>query len=167
MITEQDILKSYAEAQRYMSNAEETLQRSGKEDNLYLDVKYVRVACGTAYLAVLIAADMWLALKGVSMPVKRDIKKKHRDINKYREDIGGLDGRMLANVNTAYNILHLYGYYDGIQDVRIVHTGFAVAREIIEKIKPTIPDADIQQYLAAYKPKRPSFLKQIYSFLFL
>jgi len=63
--------KEYAEAMRYMDNAEETLKRAGKQDNgRYKDEKYVRSACGIAYLGVLAALDAWLTLKGIEIPKK-------------------------------------------------------------------------------------------------
>jgi len=36
----------------------------------------------------------------------------------------------------TYQILHLSGYYDGIQNVDVVKVGFKNANAIIEKIKP-------------------------------
>lgn len=136
MLSDQELLQSYAEALRYMRNAEATLQKSGKENNTYLDVKYVRTACGTAYLGVLLALDAWLVLKGMPIPTKRDKTKRHRSIDMYKYDIAKLDGRMLIDLNTVYNVLHLNGYYDGIQNVRIIREGFSVAYEMIEKSNP-------------------------------
>jgi len=43
---------------------------------------------------------------------------------------------MLNTLNSAYKILHLYGYYDGIDNVNVIKEGFAEANNIIEKIKP-------------------------------
>lgn len=40
------------EAIRYFENAKEILIKSPIEDNRYTDVKYVKTACGAAYLAV-------------------------------------------------------------------------------------------------------------------
>jgi hypothetical protein len=160
MLTDQQQLQSYAEALRYMRNAEETLQKSSKEDNQYLDAKYVRAACGIAHLAVLMSMDAWLALKGIPMPAKRNVKKKHRSIDMYKQEAGRLDGKMLANLNTAYSVLHLDGYYDGVTDAIIIRRGFAVAYEMIEKIKPAIPDTEIQQYIDNYR--KPSILRKLY-----
>jgi hypothetical protein len=64
--------KEYAEAVRYMDNAEETLKRAEKQDyGYYRDEKYVRTACGTAYLGVLIALDAWLLMKGAEFTGKK------------------------------------------------------------------------------------------------
>ncbi|GHT80599.1 hypothetical protein FACS189467_3160 [Bacteroidia bacterium] len=163
---EQSKLQPYAEALRYMSNAEETLQKTKKEDNHYLDGKYVSTACGTAYKGVLKALNAWLELKGVSVPTKRDKTKRHRSIDMYRRDVR-FDGRMLSDLNTIYDVLHLAGYYDEVTYAPTIRSGFDRAYSIIEKIKPAIPDEELQTYLAEHQKKKSSFWRQLYSFLFL
>jgi len=132
-IEEQQELKAryYGEATRYMDNAREYLKNAKKEGNVYRDVKYVRTACGTAYNGVLIALDGFLALKGVEKP-----KKSRKSIEYYLENIGKIDKKMVDRLNIAYKVLHLYGYYDGIESVSVVKVGFDEACNIIEKIKP-------------------------------
>ena len=39
----------------------------------------------------------------------------------------------------AYQILHLYGYNDGLDNVKVVNEGLSLAESIIEKIKPLSP----------------------------
>ena len=136
-IQEQQELKEkyYGEAMRYMDNARESLKSAKKEDKIYRDVKYVRTACGTAYNGVLIALDGFLMLKGVKKPTKKDRKS----IEFYQSHLGQLDRKMLDNLNVAYKILHLYGYYDGIESVPVIKEGFSLADKIIEKIKPANP----------------------------
>jgi len=125
--------KEYAEAIRYMNNAKETLKRSGKrDDGLYKDEKYVRSACGIAYLGVLIALDAWLTLKGVKIPSKRN----HTNIDFYLTNISRLDMKLLAHLNSVYNILHLDGYYRKETCIKIIEGGFDRAYYIIDKIKP-------------------------------
>jgi hypothetical protein len=123
--------KNYAEAMRYMDNAEETLRKAKKEDNFYADRKYVRTACGTAYNGVLLALDTYLKLKDVELP-----KKRRRSIDFYTQHIAKLDGKMLQNLNDVYDILHLSGYYDGILNALVINEGFTNAHEIISKIRP-------------------------------
>ena len=41
------------EAIRYLQNAKEILSKSPVEDDRYVDIKYVKSACGVAYLRVL------------------------------------------------------------------------------------------------------------------
>jgi hypothetical protein len=123
--------KNYAEAIRYMDNAQETLKKAGKEGNYYRDPKYVRAACGIAYSGVLIALDNYLLLKGIEKI------KGRKSINYYCDHIARIDKKMLTHINVAYNALHLSGYYDGTQSVRIVKVGFDEAYKIIDTIKPT------------------------------
>lgn len=125
--------KEYAEAIRYMDNAKETLQRAQKEDDskYYKDKKYVKTACGTAYNGILVALDAWLKIKGV------EIKKgKRKSIEFYTDNIAKLDGKMSRALRSAYNILHLAGYYDGETNTKVISEGFDTAYEIIDKIKP-------------------------------
>ena len=67
VIEEQNRIRKtyYNQAIRYMENARETLQKAGKEDRFYIDKKYVKTACGTAYNAVLLALDGYLLLQGI------------------------------------------------------------------------------------------------------
>ena len=124
--------KYYSEAMRYMDNAKESLKKANKEGKFYRDTKYVSVACGTAYKGVLIALDGFLLMKGVEKPKGKDRKS----IEFYHDNISKLDKKMLDYLNTAYKILHLYGYYDGIEKVDVIKSGFDDAYTIINKIKP-------------------------------
>ena len=123
--------KYYSEATRYMSNANEFLKKAKKEGNYYRDPKYVKIACGTAYSGLLVALDGFLILKGIHKPSK----KIRKSIEYYQENITKIDKKMLDYVNSAYKILHLYGYYDGIDNVIVIKEGFNEANKIIEKIK--------------------------------
>ncbi|GHT66994.1 hypothetical protein FACS189452_03880 [Bacteroidia bacterium] len=163
---EQSKLEPYAEALRYMSNAEETLQKTRKENGFFLDGKYVSSACGIAYKGVLKALDVWLDRNGKPIPTKRDKTKRHRDINMYRAEVTKLDGRMLNLLNSVYNLLHLAGYYDEELDTKAIRSGFEHAYEIISRIKPAIPDEELQQYLTEHQKRKSSFWRQLYSFLF-
>jgi hypothetical protein len=128
--------KEYTEAIRYMDNANETLKKAEKRDNRYYkDEKYVRTACGTAYLGVLRAIDAWLFMKGAQLPGK----KKQKSITLYEYTIANLDKKMLASLKSAYNVLHLAGYYHGETSVKTIEGGFDAAYEIIDRIKPENP----------------------------
>ena len=133
-ILEQQRLKEkyYSEAIRYMSNAKEYLKNANKEENFYHDSKYVKTACGTAYSGVLVALDCFLVLKGIHKPTG----KERKSIEYYQKNLGKLDKKMLDCINDAYKILHLSGYYDGIQRANVIKEGFDLAYTIIEKIKP-------------------------------
>jgi hypothetical protein len=60
---EQTKEKFHSEAIRYMDNANEYLKNAKKEDGFYLDKKYVKTACGTAYSGILVALDGFFTLK--------------------------------------------------------------------------------------------------------
>ena len=53
------------EALRYLNNARETLKSAPNEDGTYTDIKPIREACGTAYLAILMATDEYLLGIGI------------------------------------------------------------------------------------------------------
>ena len=128
--------KEYFEAVRYMNNAKEALQKANKEDDgYYTDKKYVRVACGTAYSGVLVALDAWFEIKGVKNP-KRNNRKS---VDFYKRNISLIDKKMSDRFDTVYEVLHLVGYYDGERRIKTIQSGFEVAYEIIDKIKPENP----------------------------
>ena len=120
----------YNEAIRYMDNAKDNLLKAGKEDRFYCDDKYVQTACGVAYVGVLKALDGYFMLKGVEK------EKSRKNIEYYQSNITKIDKKLLNYLNNAYEILHLSGYYDGVTDVKTISSGFELAYEIIEKIKP-------------------------------
>jgi hypothetical protein len=122
--------KYYAEAIRYMDNAKEILRKAGKDGKLYQDEKYVKMACGTAYNGVLKALDGYFYSHGVEK------KKGRKSIEYYKENASKLDKKMLSYLNIAYDVLHLDGYYDGILSVSVIRSGFEIAYDMIEKIKP-------------------------------
>jgi len=128
--------KEHAEAMRYMSNAKETLQKAEKrDDGQYKDEKYVRSACGIAYLGVLRAIDAWLLMKGVQIQGK----KNQISIKLYEYKIAQIDKKMLALLKSTYGTLHLSGYYHGVTKISTIKDGFDDAYEIIDKIKPDNP----------------------------
>jgi len=161
--TEQEQAKqlAHAEAIRYMSNATETLQKAGKEDNHYTDPKYVRTACGTAYCGVLVALDTWLELKGVQMPKK----PKRKSIEFYTANVATRDGKLLKDLTSAYRALHLDGYYEGECSVSIIQGGFNHAYSIIARIKPE-NELTQEEYKALKAKKKPAWLLSLYSFFF-
>ena len=125
----------HAEAMRYMDNAKETLRKAGRDGLNYSDPKYVKTACGTAYNGVLIAMDAWFAIKGIPKPSR----KQRKSIDYYTYNMAKLDKKMLSNLDMAYKILHLDGYYDGMVSIKAIEGGFDAAYYIIEKIKTENP----------------------------
>jgi len=125
--------ENYAQVVRYLDNAKEDLQKAGKNEVgfLYKDRKYVRRASGTAYSAVLMAVDIWLATKGI-VPTK----KERKSIDFYRNHLRKLDMKMLNTLNAAYDSFHLGGYYDGNLSIGNIADGFKAADFIVKKIHP-------------------------------
>ena len=72
------------EALRYLGNAKEILKAVPIEDNTYTDVKPVREAFGTAYLAVLEAINEHLIKKGLT---KKELPKCLMWNNQFRSRI--------------------------------------------------------------------------------
>ena len=134
-IPEQQHLKreGYSEAMRYIANAKGYLQKAGMDNNgWYKDKKYVRTACGTAYSGALEALKTYLKLKNPEV-----LKTKERkDIDFYRKNLAKDNKKMLNTLNSAYSILHIYGYYEGNEDPIMIKLGFQRAKEIIDLIKP-------------------------------
>jgi uncharacterized protein (UPF0332 family) len=125
--------KYHSEAMRYMDNAKECLTKAKKENGYYHDRKYVRMACGTAYSGILVALEGFLILKGIQKPKPAKLRKS---IEHYQENIARIDRKMLVTLNSAYQILHIWGYYDGIEKADVVKSGFDEAYKLIKKIEP-------------------------------
>ncbi|MBI5749815.1 MAG: DUF5618 family protein [Nitrospinae bacterium] len=122
------------EAIRYIENAKEILNKSKIEDNMYVDDKYVKSACGVAYLGVLKAIEDYLQKSGFtkkelpkSVDAYREMIKKHLSI---------YNGKLIRQFENLYDELHIAGYYRGLlhrtSTVKDVLKG---AEEFIKKIK--------------------------------
>jgi hypothetical protein len=66
-----------------------------------------------------------------------------------------LDKSLLRDLNSAYNILHLEGYYEGILRADVIKSGFDMAYEIIDHIKP--PDGTSYPAATPRRPAQPIF----------
>lgn len=117
-----------------MNNAKEILKTVPIEDNTYTDVKPVREALGTAYLAVLEAIDEALIRKGLSekeLPTSVDAYRKA--LQKY---LVVHDGRLLREFESLYRVIHIAGYYRKLIDrVDIIKDAMKAAKAFIEKMK--------------------------------
>ena len=124
----------YREALRYISNASEILRtKAKKKDKYYEDDKYVRMACGTAYNGVLLAAETYLEMKGKSIEKKKGTRIKVED---YRTRLAKIDLKVLKTFNTASEILHLVGYYEGETKYGVIREGLDSAVDLINQIRP-------------------------------
>ena len=120
----------YKEALRYIDNANKDLKLAGKDGKFYEDEKYVKTACGTAYSGALIALDHLFKIKNI--PTRR----RRKSIEYYQQGLAQIDKKLLKHLNSAYHLLHLDGYYDGITDIKAIEVGFDNAMSLISSLKP-------------------------------
>lgn len=100
------------EAPRYISNAKELLTKSPIEHDRYTDVKYVKQACGTAYLAILKALDDYLVSHGVlTKELPKSVEAYRTAIKKH---LAAHNGKLMGDFNSLYDELHIAGYYRGL-----------------------------------------------------
>ena len=122
------------ESLRYLQNAKEILARTPIEDNDYVDIKPVREAFSTAYLAILEAINEALLEKGVH---KKELPKS---VDAYRialkKHFATHNGKLARKFEHLYDTLHIAGYYRGlIHDATLVKESLKAAKEFIDKFK--------------------------------
>ena len=68
----------------------------------------------------------------------KKVPKKHgrKAIEYYRDVLSGIDKRLLKNLNSAYHVLHLEGYYEGETGIKVIEARFDYATSIISALKP-------------------------------
>lgn len=122
------------EALRYLNNAKEILSKAPLEDNVYTDIKPVREAFGTAYLAILEAINEALTKRGF---IKKELPKS---VDAYRvalrKHLAVHDGKLMREFESLYDALHIAGYYRGlIYRASLVKDALKDAKTFIEKVK--------------------------------
>jgi len=119
---------------RYLQNAKEILGKSPIENDRYVDVKYVKSACGVAYLGLLKAIDEYLLSKGL---LPKALPKKEQEYKKaLQKYMTPYNGKLLVEFNRLYDELHIAGYYRGLlTDTVIVKELFKRTKSFIEKVK--------------------------------
>jgi hypothetical protein len=126
--------KTKSEALRYLENAKDILSKSPIEDNRYTDAKYVKSACGIAYLGVLKAIDEYLLIKrGLS---RKELPKKIEEYEKaLQKHLSIHNGKLTKEFSTLYDELHIAGYYRGLlYHVDMVKAAFKAAKTFIDKL---------------------------------
>ncbi|MEK6622496.1 MAG: DUF5618 family protein [Planctomycetota bacterium] len=120
------------EALRYLQNAKEILVKTPIEDNEYTDVKPVREAFGTAYLAVLEAINEALLKKGLT---KKELPKSVDEYRKVlRKYFAVHNGKLMRSFESLYDTLHIAGYYRGLlYNATLVKDSLKAAKGFIDK----------------------------------
>ena len=120
------------ESLRYLQNAKEILIKTPIEDNEYTDVKPVREAFGTAYLAVLEAINEALLKKGLT---KKELPKSVDEYRKVlRKYFAVHNGKLMRSFESLYDTLHIAGYYRGlIYNATLVKDSLKAAKGFIDK----------------------------------
>ena len=89
----------------YFDNAKEQIVKAQKVNNEYTQNKYVRSACGTLYLGLLIIMDEILFFYNQSL------QRGEKNYANYMAKIKKLNQSWAKSYQDAYNLLHLKGYY--------------------------------------------------------
>jgi hypothetical protein len=114
------------EARRYLNNAKDLLrEKAGKDNGVYQDRKYVRLAGHSAYLGVLVALDGLFEVR----------KGKRRSVEWYQEQFRKTDRKLLDSFNAAYDTLHLAMGYDGNISAGVSADGITTAENIINWVE--------------------------------
>jgi hypothetical protein len=122
------------ESLRYLQNAKEILAKTSVEDNEYTDIKPVREAFGTAYLAMLEAINEALLKKGLN---KKELPKS---VDGYRKVLRRYfaihNGKLMRSFESLYDTLHIAGYYRGlIYNATLVKDAIKVTKDFIDKFR--------------------------------
>ena len=121
---------SLDKATRFMDNAKKELALAKKHGYFYEDTKHVSGACGVAYKGVLVAIDAIFILRGIERE-----KGKRPTIKFYKSNLAKIDKKMSNSLNTVYKILHIEGYYEEFDNVKVISVGFEEAENILKKLK--------------------------------
>ena len=126
-------VRSMKESLRYLNNAKEILKTVPVEDSTYTDVKPVREAMGTAYLAVLEAINEYLIKQGFT---KKELPKSVEGYRKVlRKHVTVRNEKVLREFEKLYDMLHIAGYYRGLlYDRDVVKDALKAAKSFIDRI---------------------------------
>jgi uncharacterized protein (UPF0332 family) len=120
-----------AEAVRYYRNARQILRAAPIRQDRYLDVKPVREACATAYLAVLAAVRSFLLSRGVQPDrLPESYEAYCQSLHRHN----ARNGLIMHAFFHAYSGLHLDGYYRGLSSVELTKVAFQQGRLLIERL---------------------------------
>ena len=121
----------YKESYRYYENARERLRETSVLHNRYQDPKIVSEACGTCYLSVLLALDGYLLSRGASPLI---LPKTTTEYWSAIKKMLVHNGKIQDAFNTAWEDLHVAGYYRGHSGTETIKEGFQNAKVILETL---------------------------------
>ena len=120
-------MEAISEARRHIDNAKDFLSHNArKQDGLYQDRKYVKIAGHAAYTGVLLALNEFLGEKS---------KKTPKSVEWYQHALSRIDKSLLSNFNEAYEILHIHMGYQGIKSSETASVGLKKAEKIIDWVE--------------------------------
>jgi len=119
----------------YIQNAKEILKKSRIEEDEYVDLKYVKSACGVLYLGILKAIDEFLLKKKnfTEKELPQSFQGYLRVLKKY---LSPFNGKIEKKFISLYRQLHIAGYYRGlITNRNVLKIIFKESEGFIRKIK--------------------------------
>ncbi len=121
------------EAIRYLENAKDILSKSPIEDNIYLDDKYVKSACGDGIFGG-IKGILKITLK--QRFIKKELPKKVEEYMKaLKKYASPYNGKLVKEFDALYDTLHIAGYYRGLlHSTSVVKEALKAAQTFIEKL---------------------------------
>lgn len=120
-------MEAVTEARRHLDNAKDFLSNNAKkQDGLYQDKKYVKIAGHTAYTGILLVLNELLEEKN---------KKTPKSVEWYQYELSRVDKSLLANFTTAYEILHIDMGHQGTKSADLASLGLQTAEKIIDWVE--------------------------------
>ena len=120
-------MEAILEARRHIDNAKDFLSNNArKQDGLYQDKKYVKIAGHTAYTGILLVLNELLGEKN---------RKTPKSVEWYQYELSRVDKSLLSNFTTAYQILHIDMGYQGTKSAKIAALGLDTAEKIIDWVE--------------------------------
>ena len=120
-------MEAISEAKRHIDNAKDFLSNNAKkQDGMYQDKKYVKIAGHTAYTGILLALNEFLGEKN---------KKTPKSVEWYQMELSKVDKSLLAKFTTAYQVLHIDMGYQGSKSAKLASVGLEEAEKIIKWVE--------------------------------
>ncbi|MCF0043573.1 DUF5618 family protein [Dyadobacter fanqingshengii] len=120
-------MEAISEARRHIDNAKDFLSNNAKkQDGLYQDKKYVKIAGHTAYTGILLALNELLGEKN---------RKTPKSVEWYQMELSKIDKSVLSKFTTAYQTLHIDMGYQGSKSAKIASLGLQEAEKIISWVE--------------------------------